>query len=193
MSDRLIGGLDFEDFVVQMEEFHGYRSPGILVGALMIEDALREVGTTPYLNVVTETVVCLPDAVQLLTPCTIGNGFLQVLDWGKFALTAYDRKSLAGIRAWLNYDALVNFPLIHSWFERSEQAGEKPVFEQLAKDILKAGSDLVSHQPVRLHQALKNSERVPTGRCPDCGESYPLHFGPTCLACGGKAYYEYLK
>ncbi|MGD8883339.1 MAG: FmdE family protein [Desulfobacterales bacterium] len=193
MSDTLICGLNYGDFVVRMEEFHGYRSPGILVGALMIEDALKEVGTTPYLNVVTETIVCLPDAVQLLTPCTIGNGFLQVLDWGKFALTAYDRRTLAGIRAWLNYDALVNFPLIHTWFKRSSKTTEKPAFEELAKDILKAGSDLVAQQPVRLHQALKNSERVPTGRCPNCGESYPLHFGPTCPACGGKAYFEYLS
>ena len=193
MSDRLICGLSFEDFVVRMEEFHGYRSPGILVGALMIEDALKEVGTTPYLNVVTETIVCLPDAVQLLTPCTVGNGFLQVLDWGKFALTAYDRMTLAGIRVWLNYDALVNFPLIHRWFERSLKSKEKPAFDELAKDILKAGPDLVAHQLVRLHQALKNSERVSTERCPNCGESYPLHLGPTCPACAGQAYYEYVK
>jgi len=193
MSETLICGLNYEDFVVRMEEFHGYRSPGILVGALMIEDALKEMGLTPYLNVVTETIVCLPDAVQLLTPCTIGNGFLQVLDWGKFALTAYDRKTLAGIRVWLNYDALANFPLIQSWFERSSKSKEKPAFEKLAKDILKAGSILVAHRPVRLLQALKNSERVPTGRCPNCGESYPLQFGPTCPACGGKAYYKYRK
>ena len=192
MSNTLICGLNYEDFVVRMEEFHGYRSPGILIGALMIEDALNELGTTPYLNVVTETIVCLPDAVQLLTPCTIGNGFLQVLDWGKFALSAYDRKTLAGTRAWLNYDALVTFPLIHSWFERSSENKEKPAFEALAKDILKAGSDLIAYQPVRLHQALKSSQHVPTGRCPKCNESYPLHFGDVCPSCSGKAYYEYL-
>ncbi len=193
MSDTLICAISYEDFVIRMEEFHGYRSPGILVGALMIEDALKEMGATPYLNVVTETIVCLPDAVQLLTPCTIGNGFLQVLDWGKFALTAYDRKSLAGNRAWLKYNALVNFPLIHSWFERSSKAKEKPFFDELAPEILKARSDLIDCRPVRLHQALKNSERIPTGPCPNCGESYPLHLGPSCPACGGKAYYEYLK
>ncbi len=190
MSDTVICGVPFEDFVVRMEEFHGYRSPGILVGALMIEDALNEVGATPYLNVVTETIVCLPDAVQLLTPCTIGNGFLQVLDWGKFALTAYDRKTLAGSRVWLNYRTLDNFPLIHRWFERSSPSREKPVFEKLAKEILNAGSNLIARQPVRLHQPLKNSEHIATGPCPNCGESYPLHFGAVCPACGGQAYYD---
>ncbi len=190
MSETLICGVSYEDFVVRMEEFHGYRSPGILVGAWMLEEALEELGTTPYLNVVTETIVCLPDAVQLLTPCTIGNGFLQVLDWGKFALTAYDRMTLAGIRVWLNYKALVDFPLIHRWFERSSPAGEKPVFEKLAEEILKAGSNLIAHQPVRLYQSFKSSAHIATGPCPDCGESYPLHLGAVCPACGGKAYYD---
>ena len=191
MSDSSICGVDFDDFVVRMEEFHGYRSPGILLGALMIEDALNTVGATPYLNVVTETIVCLPDAVQLLTPCTVGNGFLQVLYWGKFSLTAYDRKTLAGMRVWLNYRALERFPLIRHWFERSSPAREKPPFEKLAEEILKAGASLVAHRPVRLHQPLKNSEPVATGPCPGCGESYPLHFGAVCPACGGQAYYDY--
>jgi formylmethanofuran dehydrogenase subunit E len=193
LTDTVICGLRYEDFIVRMEEFHGYRSPGILVGALIIEDALKTMETTPYLNVVTETIVCLPDAVQLLTPCTIGNGFLQVLDWGKFALTAYDRKKLIGKRVWLNYDAINSYPLIHSWFERSLKTRKKPVFEELAKEILDAGSDLIGHQPVRLYHALKKAERVQTGRCSNCGESYPLHLGPSCPACSGQAYYEYRK
>jgi len=189
MSETMICGVRYVDFVIRMEEFHGFRSPGILVGALMIEKALEELGATPYLNVVTETIVCLPDAVQLLTPCTIGNGFLQVLDWGKFALTAYDRKTLAGVRARLNENALYNYPQIRSWYERSNTKA-KPLFEKLATEILKAGSNLVAHQPVRLHHALKSLHHVPTGSCPDCGESYPLHHGPTCPSCGNRAYYE---
>lgn len=188
MSDRLICAVAYEDFVIRMEEFHGYRSPGILLGALMVEAALKEGATTPYLNMVTETIVCLPDAVQLLTPCTIGNGFLQILDWGKFALTAYDRKTLAGVRVWLNHDALTGYPLIHSWFERSLKTREKPAFEELAPEILKAGADLIAHRPVRLHQALKSAQHVPTGRCPHCRESYPLHFGVACPSCAGQAY-----
>lgn len=192
MPDTEICGLRYEDFLIRMEEFHGYRSPGILVGGMMVEAGLQQLGETPYLNVVTETIICLPDAVQLLTPCTVGNGFLQILDWGKFALSAYDRLTLSGIRTWLNYDCLADYPLIHSWFERSSQNKEKPVFEKLAAEILKAGSDLIAHQPVRLQRALKDTQPVPTGRCPQCGESYPLHFGPSCPSCGGQAYYEYL-
>ncbi len=187
--EPIICDLSLSDFLIRMEEFHGYRSPGLLVGGMMVDIALRELGPTPYLNFVTETVVCLPDAVQLLTPCTIGNGFLQVLDWGKFALTGYDRMTLSGIRTWVNPEALAGYPLIHRWFERSMRTIPKPPFDELASEILEAGTELLSHRPVRLHRALKDPDRVPTGPCPECGESYPLRHGPACPACSGKAYY----
>lgn len=184
-----ICGIEFSDFVIRMEEFHGYRSPGILCGGLMIDAALKALATTPYLNVVTETVVCLPDAVQLLTPCTIGNGFLQIFDWGKFALTSYDRTTLVGVRASLDYDKLSSFKLIFNWFERSNRNKEKPPFDDLAQEILQASQELILLRPVHLHRALKDTQKVPTGRCLKCGESYPLHHGSPCLSCQGNAYY----
>ena len=104
MSEPIICGISLADFFIRMEEFHGYRAPDLLLGGLMVDVADQELGPTPYLNIVTETVICLPDAVQLLTPCTIGNGFLQVLGWGKFALTSYDLLTLSGVRVWLNPD-----------------------------------------------------------------------------------------
>ena len=156
----------------------------------MLDAGLREVDPTPYLNVVSETVVCLPDAVQLLTQCTFGNGFLQVLDWGKFAITAYDRQTLAGERVWLDNDCIQEFPLIQAWFVRSGKRKEKPPFDDLAAEILSASDELIIHQSVKLPRALKNSAPVPTGRCPGCGESYPLSFGKYCPACDGKAYYQ---
>lgn len=191
MPEPVICGIGYTDFIIRVEEFHGYRSPGILLGGFMLDAALHDVGTTPYLNVVTETVVCLPDAVQLLTPCTFGNGFLQIFDWGKFALTAYNRMTLSGVRVWLNHDQLPRYKLIRDWFERSDHTKKKPPFEALAQEILKAGKELVIHRPVRLHRALKDTQPVPTGNCPECGESYPLHHGPTCPSCQGNAYYNY--
>jgi formylmethanofuran dehydrogenase subunit E len=191
MPNPEICGLKLEDFLIRMEEFHGYRSPGLLLGGMMLDAALQELESTPYLNVVTETVVCLPDAVQLLTPCTVGNGFLQILDWGKFALTSYDRLTLSGVRVWLNPDSLSDYPLIWAWFERSVNRLEKPAFQELAAEILLAGTNLIGQQAVRLHRALKDMQRVPTGRCPECGESYRLSLGPSCPACLNEGYYVY--
>ena len=189
MNNRKICGIFYEYFLIRMEEFHGYRSPGILIGGFMLDKATFHLGSTPFINVVSETVVCLPDAVQLLTPCTIGNGFLQVLDWGKFALTVYDRKTLKGVRVWLNQPELVKFPLIRDWFERTGRPREKPPFRPLSEEISAAADTLTHVCRVRLHRAMKDPEPVPTGRCPTCGESYSLRLGNECPACCGKAYY----
>ena len=185
-----ICGMDLNDFIVHMEEFHGYRSPGILLGGFMIEAALDRLGPTHYINIVSETVVCLPDAVQLLTPCTIGNGFLQLLDWGKFAITAYDRMTLAGVRAGLNHDRLISFPMIRQWFDRTEPRGEKPAFEDLAAEILTAKGKLIVCREVKLYKALKESTSVRTQNCPECGDSYPARLGEECPGCSGQAYYR---
>ena len=76
MKNFKVCGSEYEEFLIRMEEFHGYRSPGILLGGLMLGTALKKLGPTPYLNVVSEPVVCLPDAVQIFTSCTFGNVFL---------------------------------------------------------------------------------------------------------------------
>lgn len=193
MTQQTICGLNQDEFIISMEEFHGYRSPGILLGGCMLEKGLDKLGPTPYLNIVSETVVCLPDAVQLLTPCTIGNGFLQLLDWGKFALTAYDRMSLKGVRVRLDEDRIDDYPLVQQWFDRSSRQDDKPEFEPLASEIIKARNELVMHQPVRLHRGLKETGRIPTHRCPGCGDSYAQRLGPECPVCAGKAYYQPLS
>jgi len=185
-----ICGITVDDLVLRIEEFHGYRSPGILIGSRMIETALHELGDTPYLNMVSETVVCLPDAVQLLTGCTIGNGFLQILDWGKFAVTAYDRMTLEGVRVWLDAERLNGYPLIKSWFERNRGGSPKPPFDDMAAEILSAESNLLPCRNVHLLKSLKNDQPVPTRACPDCGEFYPERFGDRCPHCRGDAYYR---
>lgn len=188
MTQQRICGVDLNDFIIQMEEFHGYRSPGMLLGGFMVEAALERLGPTPYLNIVSESVVCLPDAVQLLTPCTIGNGFLQLLDWGKFALTAYDRINLSGLRVGLDLDRIEGYPLIRQWFDRTARAGEKPPFEAFAAEVQAACGEVIVCQAVRMHRALKGDQPVPTNRCAGCGESYARHWGDRCPACSGAAY-----
>ena len=190
MESVRLCGIAYEDFLIEMEAFHGHRSPGVLLGGLMLDRALEGLGSAHYLNVACETVICLPDAIQILTPCTFGNGFLQVLDWGKFALTAYNRQTLTGVRGWLDPDRLSEYPLIHNWFERTGRHREKPPFDLLAKEMLTAAPQLIAHGSVRLHRALKDPNPVPTGRCPKCSESYPIHLGPACPSCSGEGYYD---
>ena len=189
LSEVMICGVSLKEYCIRMEEFHGARSPGLLFGGIMLDLALRELGETPYLNVVTETVVCLPDAVQLLTPCTLGNGFLQVFDWGKFALTVYDRMNLHGVRAWLEPEEIDRYPLIHGWFVRSSEAREKPSFQEFAPEILQHGDRLLRCRPVRLHRPLKETDRIPTVKCQECGEFYASRLGSKCPACLHGAYY----
>jgi len=184
-----ICGLALKDFMVRMEEFHGYRSPGILLRGCMLGTALDELTPTPYLNIVSETVVCLPDAIQLLTPCTLGNGFLQIRDWGKFALTAYDRKTLAGVRASLDHQRMAAYPLVLQWFDRSARTGPKPEFEALSDELLTAAKEVIVCREVAVLRALKETQAIQTGICPVCGESYARRLGDSCPACAGKAYY----
>ena len=184
-----LGGMKLELFLDKAEEFHGHISPGVVTGGFLVDAALEAFNTSEYLNAVVESVVCLPDAVQLLTPCTLGNGFLQVLDWGKFAVTLYDRQTLEGVRAWLEVEKVKRFPLVAGWYIRDPQAPRIDK-EVVIREILGCGERLVSRSRIRMKQSLKNLDKVPTGICPACGESYPLRFGPTCAACGGQAYYQ---
>lgn len=181
--------IPLDEFLIMAEEFHGHVSPGVVTGAFLVDAAQRELGHSLYLNAVTETVVCLPDAVQLLTPCTMGNGFLQVLDWGKFAVTLYDRESLDGARAWVDLEAAAANPVVASWFVR-KPGDQKMDKDPVVQELLTYGPRLVRCQAVRMNRALKSKGKVLTAACPSCGESYPLRFGDKCLACQGQAYYQ---
>ena len=64
---------------------------------------------------------------------------------------------------------------------------------EIPLDLEYAGRDVkrvVMHQPVRLHRGLKETGRIPTHRCPGCGESFAQRLGPECPACAGNAYYR---
>ena len=189
MAATHLCGIPFEEYLYSMEEFHGARSPGMVIGGMLLDRAMSELGPSEFLNVACETVMCLPDAVQLLTNCTMGNGYLQVLDWGKFALCAYDRITLQGVRAWLDLSEIGKHQVVAEWFQRTGKPRVKPPFDELAQAFLESGEDLIRWRSVKLHQALKDDAKVATGPCPDCGESYPLRQGERCLACQGDAYY----
>ncbi|MCB2226068.1 MAG: hypothetical protein KQH53_05260 [Desulfarculaceae bacterium] len=183
----LIAGLTAQEYLLRVEEFHGHVSPGTTMGGFLVGAAWDLLGDTPYINAVVETMVCLPDAVQLITPCTLGNGFLQLLDWGKFAVTLYDRETLEGARAWVEVGDIERFPRVADWFLRR---GGKVDKQQVVQDILDGGYVLAQAAPVRMRSWLKPVEKVSTGPCAGCGEYHPLRQGELCPACAGQAYYH---
>ncbi len=99
-----------------IQHFHGWKAPGLVTGVFLVDLAMSRIGCGIEFDAIAESRHCLPDAVQLFTPCTVGNGWLKVVDWDKFAVTLYDRRSLNGCRVWLDLEKTKRFPLYHGWF-----------------------------------------------------------------------------
>lgn len=72
----------FEDTLQLIRRFHGFPAPGLVLGTKMVSYALDHVPQDILFDAICETSSCLPDAVQILTLCTIGNAWLKVIDMG---------------------------------------------------------------------------------------------------------------
>ncbi len=190
MTDQLIVcGKPYKDFLNTIERFHSWPAPGVVIGGFMVDLAQRHLAPGIEADAIVETIHCLPDAVQLFTPCTFGNGWMKVVDWDRFALTLYDKKTLEGVRVWLDVEKCKSFPDVYNWYMRLVPKKSLPL-EVLLSRIAEAGSAMLSSDPV---QVLKYSGKVKKrwiGICPGCGEVYPAEQGDTCLSCQGKGYYE---
>ena len=110
-----IGPHSFDEFLQLVESFHGYVAPGVVLGGIMVEVARRQLPAELF-DAICETRNCLPDAIQLLTPCTIGNGWLKVVNVGRFALTLYDKYQGEGVRVFLDPAKIADWPEINNWY-----------------------------------------------------------------------------
>ena len=183
-----ICGLSIEDFLIKIESFHGWKAPGLVLGGFMVDWAREQIGTDVEADAITETRHCLPDAIQLFTPCTIGNGWLKVLDWDKFALSLYDRRKFDGVRVWLDLKKTERFPNLYIWFMRRVPKKELPL-DVLLQTILEAKRSVLSSQQVNVTRFYKRIKKGDIDVCPVCGEAFAANQGPTCSACQGKGYY----
>ena len=84
MTAATIGSYSFEEYIDKVKAFHGHVAPGLVVGGYMVDLALQHFPPGRLFDALSETRACLPDAVQLLTPCTIGNGWLKIINLGRF-------------------------------------------------------------------------------------------------------------
>ena len=186
-----ICGRPYEDFLNTIEKFHGWRAPGVVIGGFMVDLAQERIVPNVEADAIVETIHCLPDAVQLFTPCTYGNGWMKVVDWDRFALTLYNKKTLEGIRVWLDIEKCKRFPDIYNWYMRLVPKRDLPL-DVLLKRIEEAGRQMLSSVPVRVIQRHGKIKKGTMAICSQCGEAYPTSQGTLCHSCQGKGYYERL-
>lgn len=86
--------LKIPDELVRASEFHTHLGPYLVVGMRMGRVVTRELGDSPFtvkIRARTGRVPpysCLVDGVQVSTPCTVGNGCLEVADDRAMAIDA---------------------------------------------------------------------------------------------------------
>jgi len=178
----------FNEFVEYAESFHGYAAPGVILGGVMVELAYQNLPDKGLFDAVAETQRCLPDSIQLLTPCTIGNGWLRVIDSGRFALTMYDKQTGDGVRVFVDASKIEPWEHIKNWFFKLRSKSETSN-KQILKQIEEAGVSLFGTQKVKVDLEKMKKESRKFSVCPVCREAYPSSQGNSCLNCQGKLSY----
>jgi formylmethanofuran dehydrogenase subunit E len=184
---------DIEDYIHRVQSFHGHEAPGVVIGGFMVHLALTRIREGVLFDAISETPACLPDAIQLLTPCTVGNGWLKIINLGRFALSLYDKYHGNGFRVFLDTGKLEKWPEIKSWFLKLKSRSEQS-HEEILSQIKKAGVEICGVCPVQVKpEFLKKHDKGKIAICPSCSEAYPLKDGRICLACQGNSPYIILK
>jgi formylmethanofuran dehydrogenase subunit E len=182
-----IGPYTFQEFKEKAAAFHGYPAPGLLIGGYMVELARRQLPAGTLFDVVVETAKCLPDAVQILTPCTFGNGWMRVLNLGRYALNMYDKFTGEGVRVWIDLPRMEPYGEITSWFLKLKKKADQDS-DLLFRQIEEAGDALCSMADIRMEErSRKHKNMGKVGVCPICREAYPASDGGICRGCQGEA------
>ena len=185
-----IGPYTFEAFKERAADFHGYPAPGLLIGGYMVAMAQRALPEGILFEAVVETKKCLPDAVQLLTLCSMGNNWMKVINLGKYAVSLFDKYSGAGFRVHLDVGKLEPYPEIKAWFLKQKPKAEQDT-ERLFEEIKKAGDTICGITPIYIRQSfLGHSHMGEVGLCPHCHEAFPQEDGVLCRGCQGEAPYS---
>jgi len=185
-----IGTYTIDDYIQLIKSFHGNPAPGLIIGGFMVDLAMKNLPEGVLFDAICETRTCLPDAVQLLTPCTVGNGWLRVLGFGRFAMCLYDKYEGNGVRVYIDPKKLNDWPEIHDWFFKLKAKKDQDP-AALRNQIVEAGTAILSIEQVHVDLGrLSKKGKGAIATCPSCGEAYPVKDGATCLACQGNSPYD---
>lgn len=190
-NDGAITALPLEKYMETVKEFHGSLAPGLVIGGFMVDLALKNLPDGEFFDAIAETKTCLPDAIQLLTPCTIGNGWLTVMNFSRFAIALYEKKTGEGVRVYVDSDKIDKWPEVKNWFFKLKSKKEQN-YRLLLDQIMDAGAGLCSMKKVRIKPDLigtkTHGSRIAT--CASCGEAFKIRESPLCPACQGNNPYE---
>ena len=179
----------YSEYLQLVRSFHGHLAPGMVLGGFMVDGAYKHLPEGEFFDALCETRACLPDAIQILTPCTVGNGWLRIIDIGRFALTLFEKYGGSGIRVFVDPPKLEPFPELKNWFFKIKPKQEQD-FDLLLDEIREGGSTVCSFEEVRLDpDFIRPLRRKGFTLCPLCHESYPSDDGPLCRGCQGQLPY----
>jgi len=178
-----------QDCIDMVTQFHGKYAPGAVIGVYMVDLAQRELGEIEgKLNAIAESIVCLADAIQIMTGCTIGNKYLWLMNFGRYALTLYDRTHKNGIRVFVDYDKIdeERTPTLKKFFDGTRTYEKIPRPEQqkmVTEEFLTVTSEILSFQKVMVQLPEKGPLPDPA-RCGLCTEWFKTYDGEVvCKAC----------
>ncbi|MBN1426870.1 MAG: formylmethanofuran dehydrogenase subunit E family protein [Anaerolineae bacterium] len=179
-----------DEYIDMLIQFHGNFAPGLLIGGFMVDAAVQQMTPYEFFDAICESTSCLPDAIQMLTPCTVGNGWLKIVNTGRFAIALYEKRSGDGVRVSMDVSKLDQCPEIRNWFMRliSKHDQDK---NALLSEIKTAGRDILSIRPVKISSKLLGKRpRDPIALCESCGEAFPTNGSVLCPACKGVDLFE---
>ncbi len=187
-----ICGYTADEYIDMIKEFHGNLAPGLLIGGYMVDLAIKNKPDCEFYDIICETATCLPDAIQLLTPCTFGNGWMKVVNVGRFALTLFNKYNGDGVRINLDITKLAEYTEIYNWFMKLKKKDEQNK-DELVKQIINAGDEILSMSHVQVkREFIGKHGKTTNGICSVCGEAFPVN-NPgqsSCLACIEEKIYE---
>lgn len=184
-----------QDYLNRCITFHTHLAPGLVIAVFMVDYALELLGAKPgdRLHAVAETSKCVPDPLQIITKCTIGNHRLRILPYGKIAITLNphsEKASVDGVRVYVDSEKVKQFPIITSWYMKTPDFRGETMVYPLLDEILKAGRQILSYERVTVR--IPKKQKWDASICTSCGEMVPdfLCEDGKCEGCRPDSYYE---
>ncbi|MBF0410813.1 MAG: formylmethanofuran dehydrogenase subunit E family protein [Candidatus Riflebacteria bacterium] len=174
--------IEKKKFADECARFHTKDAPGLVIGVEMIDFALDIFGKPEdKILAVVETAVCLPDVIQTMLGCTLGNRNIKVIpSLGRYAVTIYDRKNGRGVRVAIDLSKIDKdeTPEIFKFFHRTRDPEVETNMEKrkisgsiILSEFYKVGRKILKTENVNV-KIFGKPEIPRAATCQVCFESF---------------------